>query len=223
MHLWDLKNLQQLNAIPINEHVSEIPLTSTMSQKVALNFTIFCHVHRDNIQILPNIRHLASTDLKNSLAKSWQWSLCNYIDTTNHSGGKRFCVPLFLNVRGDGPPLRSTYHHLACEHQKVREDKEVIIKYMKQEFRFVYNLVQEASRRHPATSTRRSMQVCVISRSWALDSGLVAVFRRHPIAVYLKCRSVVFVILFGQRSALVCSSRFYYQTGRKAVLTREKL
>jgi len=35
--------------------------------------------------------------------------------------------------------------------QKVREDKEVTMKYMKQEFMFVDHFVQEACRRHPAT------------------------------------------------------------------------
>ena len=50
-----------------------------------------------------------------------------------------------------GPPLRSTYRHLACEYQIVREDKEVIMEYMKQEFMFVDHLVQEACRKHPAT------------------------------------------------------------------------
>jgi len=67
---------------------------------------------------------------------------------------KRFCAPLCPNVQNfgeTGPPLRSTYRHLACEHQKVREDEEVIMKYMKQEFRFVDHLVQKVSRRHPAT------------------------------------------------------------------------
>ena len=57
-------------------------------------------------------------------------------------------------------------------------------------------------------STRCSMQVRGISHSWALDSGLVAVFHRHPIAIYLKCRFVVFVILFGQRSVLVYAVQF---------------
>jgi len=41
----DSNNWQQHNAIPINKHVSEIPLTGTMTQKVRLNHTIVCHVH----------------------------------------------------------------------------------------------------------------------------------------------------------------------------------
>ena len=30
------------------------------------------------------------------------------------------CTPM-SKVRGDGPPFRSNYRHLACEHQKERE------------------------------------------------------------------------------------------------------
>jgi len=48
------------NAIPVNKHVSEIPLSGTLTQKVCLNHTFVCHAHREGIQILPNIRHLAS-------------------------------------------------------------------------------------------------------------------------------------------------------------------
>jgi len=34
MHLSDLNNWQQHNAAPINKHVSEIPVTGMMTQKV---------------------------------------------------------------------------------------------------------------------------------------------------------------------------------------------
>jgi len=44
------------------------------------------------------------------------------------------------------------------------------------------------SRGFPQTSRRSNMQVSGTSHSWTLDSGLVAEFRRHPVAVYLKCR-----------------------------------
>jgi len=168
---------------------------------------VFCHVHQHSIQILPNIRHLVSIDLKNSVAKSWQWNLHNYIDNTKHSGGQKILCPSMSKSWGGhvhpSPLLRSTYRHLACEHPKVCEDKKVIIEYMKQEFRFVDTLLKQLIKDIQQLSTRRSMQVSGISHSWVLNSGLVAVFHRHSIAVYLKCSFAVFVILFGQRSALV--------------------
>jgi len=40
------------------------------------------------------------------------------------------------------PVLRNIYCHAVCEHQKVCEDKEVIIKYMMQKFRILDHLVQ---------------------------------------------------------------------------------
>jgi len=44
MYLRDSNNWQQHNAYPINEHVSQIPLTGTMTQKVRLNHTVVCRV-----------------------------------------------------------------------------------------------------------------------------------------------------------------------------------
>jgi len=70
---------------------------------------------------------------------------------------KHFAPLNFWDVYATGPTwnsvpiLRRTYRHLACEHQKVCGDEEVIIKYIKQEFRIGYQLVQSASRRLPAT------------------------------------------------------------------------
>jgi len=46
-------------------------------------------------------------------------------------GGHVQQSPLKLGPQSRIAGLRSTYHHLACEHQSVCEDNEVIINYMK--------------------------------------------------------------------------------------------
>ena len=87
MYLWDSNNWQQHNAClwdSIDWH---------NDPNIRLNHTVFCHVHRDSIQVLPNIWHRASIHLKISLAKSWQWNLYNYIDTTKHSGSQKILCP----------------------------------------------------------------------------------------------------------------------------------
>jgi len=47
--------------------------------------------------------------------------------------------------------LRSTFRHLACEHQKISERQSAIIECMHQTFRIADHLVQEATRRLSAT------------------------------------------------------------------------
>ena len=91
---------------------------------------------------------------------------------------------------------------------KICEDKEVIIRYMKQEFRIVDHLFKRLPEDFQQLSRRCSMQVSGISHSWALDSGLVGGFRKHPVAVYLKCRFAFFVILFG-KNLLYCNYLLY--------------
>jgi len=61
------------------------------------------------------------------------------------------------------PVLQRTYCHLACEHQKVCEDKEVIIRYMKQEFTIVDHLYKRLPKDFKQLSRRRSMKISGIS------------------------------------------------------------
>ena len=93
--------------------------------------------------------------LTNSLAGS----LYNSINIAKYLWWQK-CLSMSKSWRGHVYPsplklglciavLVSTYRRLACEHQNVCEDNKVIIK-MKQEFRIVDRLVQEASQRLPA-------------------------------------------------------------------------
>ena len=151
---------------------------------------------------MPNIRCVATLDLNNSLAISWQRNLYNYIDITRMSGGTKLIVSLYVQklwrVRPHvTPETRSLYCGVRAVMKLVNTRKYVETKRLSSNtwrknsglwitlFKMLPEDFQQLSR-------RLNMQVSAISYSWALDSGLVAAFRGHPVAVYLKCKLALF-------------------------------
>jgi len=183
----------------------------------------FCHVHRGNIQIWQNIRHLASIDLKIPWQNLGSEIYATILMPQTILGDKKICVP-YVQKLGETSPIAEYLPSCSLWTPKSTWRQGGFHEIHDARIQVCGSPCSRGfSKSSAATFHKRSMQVCGISRSWVLDSGLVAVFHRNPIAVYLKCTFAVFVILFGQSSALVRSSRFNNQTGRIAVLTREKV